>query len=112
MKEAGTMGDEILRVDVTHIDGVTVLTVEGEIDAASTLALQAPLNELSLERRIIIDMSGVRFMDSTGLSVILAQRIRMTERDGSIHIRNPSPAVQRLLDVSGLTEVLHASEAA
>jgi anti-anti-sigma factor len=106
------MDDEILRVHVTHVDGIAVVAVEGEIDAATTLALQASLYELSLERRIIIDMSGVRFMDSTGLSVILAQRIRMTERDGSIHIRNPSPAVQRLLEVSGLTEVLHESEAA
>jgi|GEM_PF-5354174 len=39
------------------------------------LALHACFDELSLERRIVVDMSGVRFMDSSGLKVILAQQM-------------------------------------
>jgi anti-anti-sigma factor len=94
-------GDEALRVEVTHADRITVVTVTGEIDADSMHALQAPLSELGLESHIFLDMSGVRFMDSSGLKVILAQRIRMTEPGGSIRIRHASSAVQRLLEVSG-----------
>ena len=80
-----------------------MVTVTGEIDADSMLALQAPLSELSLDSQIFLDMSGVRFMDSSGLKVILNQRMRMTEPGGSIHIRQASSAVQRLLEVSGTT---------
>ena len=98
--------DAGLRVEVSHAARITVLTVTGEIDADSMVALQAPLSELSLESHIVLDMSGVRFMDSSGLKVILEQRIRMTEPGGSIHIRHSSSAVQRVLEVSGLTHLL------
>jgi anti-anti-sigma factor len=100
------MDDEALRVEVRHADNVTVVTVTGEIDADSMLALRAPLYELNPGSHIVVDMSGVRFMDSSGLKVILTQRARMTETGGSIHIRHPSPAVQRVVEVSGLTDVL------
>ncbi len=105
------MNDEALRVEVTLTDRTTVVTVAGEIDADSMLALQAPLHDLGLESHIVVDMSGVRFMDSSGLKVILTQRNRMTETGGSLRIRHPSPAVRRVLDVSGLTDVLFEPDA-
>ena len=100
------MDDEALCVEVTYADRITVVTVTGEIDADSMLALQAPLSELSPRSHILLDMSGVRFMDSSGLKVILTQRIKMIETGGSIHIRHASPAVQRVVQVSGLTDIL------
>lgn len=101
------MDDEVLRIEIRHADGITLLTVAGEIDADSMLALQTPLDELALDGHTVLDMSGVRFMDSTGLNVILTQRLRMHEADGSIHIRNPSPAVRRLIQISGLADYLY-----
>ena len=104
------MDDEVLRVEVTDADRTTVVIVTGEIDADSMLALQAPLSELSPHSPILLDMSGVRFMDCRGLRVILAQRNKMTEAGGSVHIRHASPAVKRLLQVSGLTDILRDSD--
>ena len=104
------MDDEVLRVEVTDADRITVVIVTGEIDADSMLALQAPLSELSPQSHILLDMSAVRFMDCRGLRVILTQRIKMTEAGGSIHIRHASPAVKRLLQVSGLTDILRDSD--
>ena len=100
------MDDEALRVEVTYADRITTVVVAGEIDAHTMLALQAPLSELSPHSHILLDMSGVRFMDCRGLRVILTQRIKMTEAGGSIHIHHASPAVQRLMQVSGLTDIL------
>ena len=104
------MDDEALRVEVTDADRITMVVVTGEIDADSMLALQAPLSELSPHSHILLDMSGVRFMDCRGLRVILTQRIKMTEAGGSIHIHHASPAVQRLMQVSGLTDILRESD--
>lgn len=104
------MHDEVLRIGVTHADGITEVTVTGEIDAASMLALQTPLSELSSQSHILLDMSGVKFMDSSGLRVILTQRIRLTEAGGSIHIRRASPAVERVLQISGLADILSQSD--
>jgi len=100
------MDDEAIRVEVNYGDRNIVVIVTGEIDADSMLALQAPLSELSLQSHILLDMSGVTFMDCRGLRVILTQRIKMTEAGGSIHIHFASPAVQRLMQVSGLTDIL------
>ena len=104
------MDDEVLRVEVTDADRITVVIVTGEIDADTMLALQAPLSELSPQSQIVLDMSGVRFMDCRGLRVILTQRNKMTEAGGSIQIRHASPAVKRLLQVSGLTDILRDSD--
>jgi anti-anti-sigma factor len=106
------MDEVVLRVEMHTLNGTTLVTVVGEVDAASLLTLQAPLDELSLERHILVDTSGVRFMDSSGLKVILAQRMRMVESGGSIYIRNPSPCVQRLIEVTGLDDVLYEPQVA
>jgi len=100
------MDDEVLCVEVTDADGITVVIVTGEIDAGSMLALQAPLSELSPQSHILLDMSGVPFMDCRGLNVILAQRVEMTKAGGSIHIHHASRAVLRVLQVCGLTQIL------
>jgi anti-sigma B factor antagonist len=102
--------DEVLSVEVTDADRVTVVVVTGEIDAGSMPALQVPLSELSLHSHIRLDMSGVRFMDCRGLRVILTQRIKMTEAGGSVHIRHASPAVLRVVQLAGLTDILYESD--
>ena len=104
------MDDEALRVEVTNADRITDVIVSGEIDAHSMLALQAPLSELSPHSHILLDMSGVRFMDCRGLRVILTQRIKMAEAGGSIHVLHPSRAVQRVTQVTGLTDILRKSD--
>ena len=104
------MDDEALRVEVTESDRITAVIVTGEIDAASMLALQAPLSELSPKSHIVLDMSGVRFMDCRGLRVIASQRIKMTEAGGSIHIRHASPAVRRIVQITGMTDILRESD--
>ena len=91
-------------------DRITVVIVTGEIDAHSMLALQAPLSELSAHSHILLDMSGVPFMDCRGLRVILTQRLRMTEAGGSIHLHHASPVVRRLMQVTGLTDILLESD--
>jgi anti-anti-sigma factor len=101
-----TMHDDVLRVDVSHVGEVTWVTVEGEIDANSAMTLRAPLDQLGMDRRVLVDMSGVRFMDSSGVNLLLTYWMQMNECDGSFHICRPSSAVQRLLEVTGLSQLL------
>ena len=106
------MDEEVLRVEVTYADRITTVIVTGEIDFDSMLALQAPLSELSPQSHILLDMSGVGFMDCRGLRVILAQRVKMTEAGGSIEILHASPAVQRVMQLTGLTDIFGESDTA
>jgi anti-anti-sigma factor len=98
---------DLLHVDVSSVDGVMVLIVRGEIDAASAPVLLAAFDDLTLNEPIQVDMAGVTFMDSSGLHALLTQAIRIRESDGSIHVANPSDAVHRVVELTGLDEFFY-----
>ena len=80
------------------------LALYGELDIATAPTLERVLTELAdLEGELTIDVSAVRFIDSTGLRAILAcaAKRRLT-------LSSPSPPVRRMLQVTGLLERLTA----
>lgn len=81
-----------------------VVTVSGEVDIAAAPQLRQRLIEL-VERpckTIIVDLSEVQFMDSTGLNVFSAVRKRMKTLDGRLILAGPRPPVIRLFQLSGM----------
>jgi anti-anti-sigma factor len=73
--------DLLLQVDVSRERGATVLAVSGELDAASTPELQAPLDAALAESdAIVLDLAGCEFVDSTGLHVIIDARAAAQDR--------------------------------
>jgi anti-sigma B factor antagonist len=88
------------------------LTLNGELDLASAPALRETVARLCAEgtQEIVLDISGLQFIDSTGLRCILAARAAC-ERGGSRMVVEPepdriAPQVRRLLQVTGLLERL------
>lgn len=79
--------------------------VSGEIDAhssesfAEALAAAAERSEAAT-----VDMSGVTFMDSSGLRVLVEAQQRAEAGGPSLVLRSPSRQITRLLDLAGLTE--------
>jgi anti-sigma B factor antagonist len=57
---------------------------------------------------IVLDASDVEFLDSSGLRVIVASGIRLSNAGGRLLIEGMSGAVQRVLEVSGLIEQYRA----
>ena len=55
---------------------------------------------------LVLDLSAVKFMDSSGLAVILRQSMRRRDAGGSLHIRKPSEPVRRLLEFCCLVQHL------
>jgi anti-anti-sigma factor len=86
-----------LYVDVSNEGEVVVTTVRGEIDIASADTLNAALDNVPNEERLVLDLAAVDFMDSSGLAVVLRQSMRRRDAGGTLHIRRPSVSVQRLL---------------
>lgn len=92
-----------LTADYT-IDGDTaVIRIIGEIDIASrdtvTNAARAAVAEGA--SRLVLDMSEVTFMDSSGIGAVIT-----TQTIASVMIRKPSLIVQRLITATGLTDTL------
>ena len=95
------------RVGVSRSDGSVVVAVEGELDLATAPQLRDRLVALSGEgqTRVVLDLSRLQFIDSTGLSVLVMARNRSRVDGGAILIRHPSPAVLRILEITGLVSV-------
>jgi anti-anti-sigma factor len=89
-------------------DSVTLISVQGELDLATAPEL-AELTTRLLEQgdsRLVYDLSGLTFCDSTGLTVFVRAKNRIDELGGRLSLAAPSPIVHRVLDVSGLLQVL------
>jgi anti-sigma B factor antagonist len=101
--------DSVNNDDVTTLvsfeaDGTAVVRVEGEIDISTVGAVRTAM-ATAIERspdRLVFDLAGVDFMDSSGIAVLLQARKAVR----SIHIRNPSTVVRRLIELTGLADIL------
>jgi anti-sigma B factor antagonist len=92
---------------VTGIQILPVVTVAitGEIDIATSQAMQDALATESGPAHLEVDMSAVTFMDASGIGVLLAARQRAVDGGGSLTLRAPSWAVRRVTGVLGLDEL-------
>jgi anti-sigma B factor antagonist len=89
-------------------NGCTVVEVEGEVDLATAPTLQDALVEAIAAEptEVVVDLSGVTFMDSTGLAALVRAHQRAAERGGSMRLVGASKGVRRILDLTGLDRVL------
>jgi anti-anti-sigma factor len=81
----------------------TFVEVTGEVDAASADILRNAIFEVidSGQPRVIVDMTDVSFMDSSGLRVLIAGYKAAEQAGGALIVRNPSDVVTRLLEITG-----------
>jgi anti-anti-sigma factor len=101
--------DDVMRVDVSHTEGVCVLRLHGDIDADSILTLQVVFDEIGLQDSVVLDMEQVRFMDSSGLNVLVRQSLLMSEVSSSLRIRNASDGVRLVVETTGLGDFFYES---
>jgi anti-sigma B factor antagonist len=103
-------------VQVGSESGRTVVAVTGEVDAHTAPALQAELNPLSQVpgAALVVDLSGVDFIDSTGLGVIVTTLKHVREADGTLDVVVCTPRVLKVFALTGLDVVipLHETRAA
>jgi anti-sigma B factor antagonist len=106
--------DVELNVSTASQGGHAVVTATGELDLYTAPRLQAALAGLLREQvtRIVVDLSGVEFCDSTGMNVLLSAMKRLKEQGGALELAAPRPAVQRILQVTGLDTVFTVTEKA
>ena len=94
-------------VDATHEGETALITVGGELDLASGSELEAALERVTPSTRVVvIDLRGLEFMDSTGLSIIVRAHQRLAEDGCELCLVRGTPQVQRLLDLTGVAERL------
>jgi anti-anti-sigma factor len=100
-------------VDATSDARATVLTVAGELDLASSPALEEELKRAydAPTELVIVDLRGLEFMDSTGLNLLVKAHQQAEESGRRFALVRGSAQVQRLLSLTGLDERLNIVDA-
>ena len=90
-----------------------VVQPKGEIDLYTAPRLKEELSSLIEEgrSRIVVDLSGVEFLDSTGLGVLIGTLKRCREADGELVLAGARETADKVLRITGLDKVfrIHAS---
>lgn len=88
--------------------------IEGELDLHTApefkQRIEAELGAEPGRRVLVLVLSDVGFIDSSGLGALLAQYKALTERGGRLVLVDPRPAVRRVLQFSGLLRMLDVVE--
>jgi anti-sigma B factor antagonist len=97
-----------LAVEQTSLDGVDFLMVEGEIDVATAPRLIAALNDAVTQavRSVVIDLSSVGFMDSTGLALLINAHRRLTRQRKGFAVVCPAGPLWRVFELTDMLDTL------
>lgn len=90
-------------------DGAWVLAVAGEIDVATSPELRRELHQLADRdaSQIVLDLSEVTFIDSSGLGVLVGtlKRLREESRGDVLVLEGLQEPVRKVFDITGLTDL-------
>jgi anti-sigma B factor antagonist len=95
-------------VHTERADGILRITPSGELDIATAPILERELDVARSEHptaMIVVDLTKLDFIDSTGLRLLLVTQAACAEAD-RLRVVNGSPAVVRLFDLAGVRDRL------
>ena len=96
-----------LRAELREQGGIAVVSPAGAVDTATAYILQNALIEAIARapNLLVVDMTGVDFIDSAGLGVLVMALKRMTQRRAALRLVVPDPHVREIFEYTGLERV-------
>ncbi len=88
------------------------IKLRGEIDHHTASSIRSAIDSEIYSKKprgLIMDMSAVNFMDSSGLGLIMGRYSVMNELGGEVVVSNPSPAIERIMTLAGMERVIKIS---
>jgi anti-anti-sigma factor len=91
-------------VDVRDENGSPVIWLSGELDMTSVPQASAAIDAAlaSHPGHLVLDASSLEYMDSSGIALLA----RMASKAREVQVRNPTPIVRRLIELTGLSQIL------
>ena len=93
----------------TERDGHLIVAPAGEIDHHTSLGMRQKIEKAftrSRARNIIFDFSGVSFMDSSGIGVLIGRYRELSKQGGKVYAINISGEMGRIFGISGLAKII------
>ncbi len=89
--------------------GVTIVSVEGEINLESSPQLRKAFEDLLKKgtQKIILDFQRISYIDSSGLATCVELFQRLQEKSGKLSLVNVSPKIRNVFEVTRLDKLFH-----
>ncbi len=94
-------------------DDSIMLTISGELDLRVADKLRTEIDKIidkSNKKNYVFNFEDVNFIDSSGLGVLLGRYKKLHSQGGKISIINVQPQVMRILELSGITNLIEVSD--
>jgi len=91
--------------EVRSRDDMLLVKLLGEIDHHGAVSLREDIDALLVRERphrLVVELSGVRFMDSAGLGLLMGRYRLMQQLGGKMVLFNPNGAVMKILQLAGM----------
>ena len=90
------------------------IKLRGEIDHHSAVSVRSSIDDMIRRRcpkELVIDMSAVDFMDSSGLGLIMGRYAVMKELGGKVSVADPTPSTEKIMRLAGMERIVEITRA-
>lgn len=96
-------------VTVNYQEPVLIASISGDIDHHNAKELRTEI-DVFIERHqpisLVLDMSGVQFMDSSGIGLVMGRYKRMQDCGGAVTVQSCIPSIRRVMRIAGLDKLV------
>ncbi|PJI09733.1 MULTISPECIES: anti-sigma F factor antagonist [Clostridium] len=92
------------------VDGKLIVAIAGELDHHSSDEVRNKIDDyirFKGYKNVILDFSGVTFMDSSGIGVVIGRYKKLNSSGGTICIINAKESVKRVFELSGMLKIIN-----
>lgn len=97
-----------IKIDAKQLgEKAQAIEVQGEIDVYTSPKVKEIITEL-IEKgnyNLVINLEGVRYIDSTGLGVLIGALKKVREKEGSINLVCNNPQIKKIFNITGLVKI-------
>ena len=96
-----------MTINVERDFELVTLEITGRLDTTTVPNLEAVINELFEDtKELIFNMSGVEYISSAGIRVLLGAYKKMTTSEGMVRIEKANETVREVFEMTGLSDML------
>lgn len=99
-----------MNIDFLNTENALVMKIEGEIDHRYAIRIRREADRKIVtypDKAFVIDLTGVSFMDSSGIGVIIGRYKLVTSFGQKVIIVSSNPTVEKLLDMAGIKKIIN-----
>ena len=103
-----------MNVELETKKGVTIAKIIGDLDHHTAKNIRSDIDREVKEHHcslLILDFSGVTFMDSSGIGLVMGRYKELKKCGGELHIINTTPHITKVMKLSGIERLAKLGKA-